>query len=160
MYATTKECQTSMSIPWPCRLLLKVYQEFSQITNPLQLFIMSWCKIKLNARSPGGIHQPEGCSDTSTSTILSRHSKLYIVDTDASDDTCGAQLSQEHNNYQPCVFHTFTDIQQKCITPKQEAYGDYYTITNLNYYLQGSDIIIFNDHKPLQKFFNGKNATQ
>ena len=28
----------------------------------------------------------------------------------------------------------------------------------MNYYLQGADIIIRNDHKPLAKFLNGKNA--
>ena len=41
---------------------------------------------------------------------------------------------------------------------KQEAYGVYYAITNWNYYLQGADIIVRNDHKPLTKFLNGKNG--
>ena len=34
----------------------------------------------------------------------------------------------------------------------------YYAITKWNYYLQGSDIIVCNNHKPLAKFLNGKNA--
>ena len=41
--------------------------------------------------------------------------KRYIVYTDASDDACGAQLSQEHNGTEfPVVFlsHTFTETQQ------------------------------------------------
>ena len=42
--------------------------------------------------------------------------------------------------------------------PKHKAYGIYYAITKWNYYLQCLDIIIHNDHKPLQKFLNGKNA--
>ena len=41
---------------------------------------------------------------------------------------------------------------------EQEAYGIYYVVTMWNYYLQGSDIAVCNDHKPLQKFLNGKNA--
>ena len=41
---------------------------------------------------------------------------------------------------------------------KQEAYGVYYAVTKWNYYLQGADIIVRNDHKPLTKFLNGKNA--
>ena len=28
----------------------------------------------------------------------------------------------------------------------------------MNYYLQGSDIMVGNNHKPLQKFLNEKNA--
>ena len=78
--------------------------------------------------------------------------KKYIVYTDASDDTCGAQLSQEHDGTKfPVAFlsHTFTETQRKWSTPEQEAYGAYYAITKWNYYLQGSDIIVCNNHKPL-----------
>ena len=34
----------------------------------------------------------------------------------------------------------------------------YYAITKWNYYLQGADIIVQNDHKPLNKFLEWKNA--
>ena len=34
----------------------------------------------------------------------------------------------------------------------------YYAITKWNYYLQGADIIVRNDHKPLAHFLNGKNT--
>ena len=34
----------------------------------------------------------------------------------------------------------------------------YYAITRWYYYLQGADIIVQNDHKPLNKFLNEKNA--
>ena len=86
--------------------------------------------------------------------------KQYIAYTDASDDTCGAQLSQEHDGTEfPIAFlsHTFLETQRKWSTTEQEAYGVYYTITKWNYYLQGADIIVQNDHEPLNKFLNGKN---
>ena len=54
--------------------------------------------------------------------------------------------------------HTFMETQRKWSTTEQEAYGVYYTVTKWNYYLQGADIIVRNDHKPLAKFLNGKNA--
>ena len=41
---------------------------------------------------------------------------------------------------------------------EQEVYGIYYVVTKWNYFLQGSDIVVHNDHKPVQKFMNGKNA--
>ena len=50
------------------------------------------------------------------------------------------------------------ETQRKWSTTEQEAYGVYYAITKWNYYLQGADIIVQNDHKPLNKFLNGKNA--
>ena len=85
--------------------------------------------------------------------------KCYIVYTDASDDACGAQLSQEHDGTEfPIAFlsHMFTDTQWKWSTTEQEAYGVYYTVMKWNYYLQGAEIIVCNDHKPLARFLNGK----
>ena len=78
--------------------------------------------------------------------------KLYIVYTDASDDACEAQLSQIHDRTEfpvALLSHTFTDTQRRWSTPEQEAYGIYFTVKKWNYYLQGADIIVRNDHKPL-----------
>ena len=74
---------------------------------------------------------------------------------------CRAQLSQEHNGTGfPVAFlsHTFMETQCKWSTTEQEAFGVYYAITKWNYYLQGADIIVRNDHKPLAWFLNGKNT--
>ena len=84
--------------------------------------------------------------------------KPYIVYT--SNDACGAQLSQMHAEAEfPVAFlsHTFTDTQRRWSTPEQETYGIYFTIKKWNYYLQGADIIVRNDHKLLAWFLNGKN---
>ena len=56
----------------------------------------------------------------------------YIVYTDASDDACKAQLSQEHSGTEfPVEFlsHAFMETQGKWNTTEQEAFGIYYTIT-------------------------------
>ena len=69
--------------------------------------------------------------------------KKYIVHTDASDNACRAQLSQEHDGTEfPVAFlsHTFTETQRS--TTEQEASGVYYTITKWNYYLQGANITV------------------
>ena len=87
--------------------------------------------------------------------------KRYIVYTDTSEDACRAQLLQEHNatEFQVAFLsHTFTETQWKWSTTEQEAYGIYYAIPKWNYYLQGTDIIVRNDHKPLVHFLNGKNT--
>ena len=88
-------------------------------------------------------------------------SKRYIVYTDASDDTCRARLTQEHSGTEfPITFLslTFSETQRKWSITEQEANGVHYAITKWNYYLQGADIIVRNDDKPLAKFLNGKNA--
>ena len=86
--------------------------------------------------------------------------KPYIVYMDASDDACGAQLSQMHEEAEfpvAVLSHMFTDTQRRWSTPEQEAYGIYFAIKKWNYYLQGADITVRNDHKPLAQFLNGKN---
>ena len=86
----------------------------------------------------------------------SNSSKRCIVYVDASDDTCGAQLTQEHDGTEFLITflsHTFSETQRKWSMTEQETYGVYYAITKWNYYLQCVDIIVRNDHKPLTKFF-------
>ena len=71
------------------------------------------------------------------------------------------QLSQEHDGTEfPTAFllHTFLETQRKWSSSEQEACGVYDAITKWNYCLQGADIIVQNDHKPFNKFLNGKNA--
>ena len=71
------------------------------------------------------------------------------------------QLSQEHEGMEfPKAFpsHTLTDTQQKWSTTEHEAYGVYYAVTKWNYFLQGAEVIVCNDHTPLARLLNGKNA--
>ena len=71
------------------------------------------------------------------------------------------QLSQDHDGIEfPIAFlsHTFIETEWKWNTTEQEAYGVYNAATKWNYYLQGPKIIVRNDHKPLARFLNGKNA--
>ena len=87
--------------------------------------------------------------------------KCCIVYTHASDDTCGAELSQEHDGTEfPIAFlsHTFTGTQWKWSTTEQEAYGVYYAVMKWNYYLHGAEVIVCNDHKPMVRFPNRKKS--
>ena len=138
----------------------KFIKSFAKIAKPLTLLTRQQVKFDWNLE-----HQ-EAFTKLNNSIILvpilhyPNSSKRYIVYTDASDITCRAQLTQEHNGTDfPITFssHTFSDTQRKWCTTEQEAYGVYYAVTKWNYYLQGADIIVRNDHKPLTKFLNGKN---
>ena len=86
--------------------------------------------------------------------------RKYIIYTDASDDACGAPLLQEHNGTEfPIAFLSHIHRNPKKVEHNwTEAYRVYYPVSKWNYYLQGADITVRNDHKPLAKFLNGKNA--
>ena len=161
-YATTHYSQTSLSISWISWLLQKILNGFAKIAKSLTLRTcqqvkFDWTSVHhttfLSLKEPiiqaPVLHYPDP-------------NKKYIVYTDASDDACGVQLSQEHDGMEfpiDFVSHTFTETQRKWSTTDQEAYIVYYAITRWNYYLQGMDIIVNNDHKPLAKFLNGKMPT-
>ena len=56
--------------------------------------------------------------------------KKYIIYTDASENACGAQLTQEYDGMEFLIAflsHTFLETQRN--KTKQEAYGVYYAIT-------------------------------
>ena len=75
-----------------------------------------------------------------------------LVYTGTSNNACEAQLSQEHDGTElPIAFlsHTFTEMQCKWSTTNQKAYSVYYAVRKWNYYLQGVEVIVHNDHKPL-----------
>ena len=139
----------------------KFIKGFTEITKPLTLLTrqqvkFEWTSVHHNAL----LHLKEAIVQA---PILHypNSNKKYVVYTNASGNACGAQLSQEHDGTEfPIAFllHTFTETERKWSTTEQEAYGIYYAITKWNYYLQGPDIIVKNDHKSLAQFLNGKNA--
>ena len=143
------------------RYYRKFIKGFAKITKPLTLLTRQQVKFEwTSVHHTAFLHLKEAIVQA---PILHypNPDKKYIVYTDASDDACGAQLSQEHDGTEfPIEFlsHTFTETQWKWSTTEQEAYGIYYAKTKWNYYLQGTDIIVRNGHKPLAWFLNGKNT--
>ena len=139
----------------------KFIKKFAKIAKPLTLLIRHQVKFEWTPD-----HQ-EAFMKLKDSIILApilcypNPSRKYISYTDASDNVCRAQLTQEHDGTEfPIAFLscTFSETQRKWSMTEQEAYGVYYAITKWNYYLQGIDMTVRNDHKSFAKFLNGKNA--
>ena len=140
----------------------KFIKGFAKIAKPLTLLMQQQVKFEWTPVHHAAFLHLKGAIVQASILHYPNPNKKYIVYTDASDDPCSTQLSQEHDGMEfPIAFlsHTFTETQWKWSTTEQETYGIYYTITKWNYYLQGTDIIVKNDHKPLAQFLNGKNVT-
>ena len=139
----------------------KFIKGFAKIAKPLTLLTIQQVKFEWTPEHHTTfLHLKEAIVQV---PILhySNPDRRYIVYTNASDNTCKAQLSQEYNGTEfPVAFlsHTFTETQWKWSTTEQEDYGIYYSIAKWNYYLQGTAIIVRNGHKPLVHFLNGKNT--
>ena len=139
----------------------KFIKGFAKVAKPLTLLTRQQVKFEWTPDHQAAFEHLKNAIVQAPILNYPNPNKTYIVYTDALDDACGAQLSQNHNGTEfPIAFlsHTFSETQQKWSTTKQEAFGVYYTITKWNYYLQGANIIVRNDHKPLARFLNGKNA--
>ena len=115
----------------------------------------------MDLRTPGCLHETEGFYHTSTNSVIPQpQQEIYSLQMHWMMPV-EAQLTQEHDGTEfPIAFlsHTFSETQRKWCMTEQKAYGAYYAVTKWNYYLQGADIIVRNDHKPLTKFLKGKNA--
>ena len=150
-----------MCIPWTSRILQEIYQDLCKNSKPLTLLTHQQAKFEWTPTHHNAFLTLKEPVIQAQILHYPHPKKCYIVYTDASNDPYGAQLSQEHYGTEfPIAFlsHTFTDTQWKWTTTEQEAYSVYYTVTKWNYYLQGAEIIVHNDHKPLARFLNGKST--
>ena len=139
----------------------KFIKGFTKIARPLTLLTRHHVKFDWKPEHHTAFHHLKEAIVQVPILHYPNPEKTYIVNMDASDDACGAQLSKVHNGTEfPVAFlsHTFTETQLKWSTTEQEAYSIYYAITKWNYYLQGADIIVQNYHKLLAHFLNGKNT--
>ena len=132
--------------------LVGYYRKFikglAKIAKPLTLLIRQQVKFDWTPEDHAAFLQLKEAIIQAPILHYPSPNKKYIVYTDASDDACGAQLSQEHNRTEfPVAFllHTFMETQWKWSTTEQETFGIYYAITKWNYYLQGADIIVRNE---------------
>ena len=102
----------------------KFIRGFAKIAKPLTLLTRQQVKFDwMPEHQEAFIHLKEAIVQASI-LHYPNPNKTYIIYTDASNDTCGAQLF-------PVAFlsHTFTETQHKWSTTEQEAFGVYYTIT-------------------------------
>ena len=139
----------------------KFINNFAKIAKPLPLLTRQQVKFKWTPEHQKPFMKLKDSIKQAPILHYPNLNKKYVIYTDASDDACRAQLSQEHDGMEfPIAFlsHTFLETQRKWSMTKQEVYVVYYTRTKWNYYLQGADITVRNDHTLLAKFLNGKNA--
>ena len=106
----------------------KFINNFAKIAKPLTLLTHQQVKFDWTpAHHEVFLHLKESITQAPI-LCYPNPKKRCIVYTNASDDTCGAQLSQEHDGMEfPIDFlsHTFLDTQRKWSTTEQEAYGVY-----------------------------------
>ena len=131
---TPKQVQAFLGLVGYYRKFIK---GFTKITKPLTLLTRQQVKFEWTSiHHTAFLHLKEAIVQAPI-LCYPNPDKKYIVYTDASDDACGEQLSEEHNGMEfPIAFlsHTHTETHRKWSTTKQEAYGICYTITKWNYY--------------------------
>ena len=118
-----------------CRLVgyyREFIKNFVKIEKPLTLLTRQQVKFEWTPEHQKAFMKLKALIIQAPILCYSNPSKRYIVYTEASDDACGAWLTQEHDDMEfPIAFlsHTFLETQRKWNTTKQEAYGVYYAKT-------------------------------
>ena len=109
----------------------KFIKNFTKIAKPLTMLTQMNIKFKWKDTHHDAFMKLKGAIIQAPILQYLDTTKPYIVYTDASDDACGAQLSQTHDGAEfpvALLLHTFTDTQRRWSTPEQEAYGIYFAI--------------------------------
>ena len=110
---TPKQVQAFLGL---VRYYRKFIKGFAKIAKPLTLLTRQPVKFEwTTVHHTAFLHLKEAIVQTSI-LHYPNPNKKYIVYTNASDDACRAQLSQEHNGTEfPITFllHTFTETQRK-----------------------------------------------
>ena len=110
----------------------KFIKGFSKIAKPLTLLTRQQVKFEWTPEHQAAFIHLKDTIVQAPILYYPNPNKTYIVYMDASDDACGAQLSQVHNGTEfPVAFlsYTFSETQCKWSTTEQEAFGVYYMIT-------------------------------
>ena len=110
----------------------KFIKGFAKIAKPLTLLTRQQVKFEWTPEHQTAFEHLKNAIVQAPILHYPNPNKTYIVYTDASDDACRAQLSQEHDGTEfPVAFlsHTFSETQCKWSTTEQEAFGVYYAIT-------------------------------
>ena len=104
---------------WISRIPQEVYQKFAKIAKPLTLLTRQEVKFEWTRGHQETFMKLKDSSIQAPILQYPNPNKRYIVYTDASDDACGAQLTQEHDGTEfPIAFlsHTFWETQRKWST--------------------------------------------
>ena len=120
------------------RYYRKIIRNFAKIAKPLTLLTQQQVKFEWTPTQHTDFLTLKESVIQAPILCYPDPMKHYIVYTDASDDACGAQLSQEHDGTEFLIAfpsHTFSDTQREWSTTEQETYSVYYAVTKWNYYL-------------------------
>ena len=115
-----------MCIPWTCRILQEIYKKnIAKIAKTLTLLTHQQAKFEWTPTYHNAFLTLKESVIQAPILHYPNLKKCYIGYTDASYDTCGAQLFQEHDGMEfPIAFlsHSLIDTQSKWSTTEQEAY--------------------------------------
>ena len=117
----------------------KFIKGFAKVAKPLTLLTRQQVKFEWTLEHQAAFEHLKNTIVQAPILHYPNPNKTYIVYTDASDDACRAQLSQEHDG-----------------TEFPVAFLSHFPLSH--FYLQGANIIVRNDHKPLAQFLNVKNV--
>ena len=105
----------------------KFIKGFTKIAKPLTLLTRQQVKFEWTPKHQAAFVHLKDAIVQAPILHYPNPNKTYIIYTDASDDACGAQLSQEHDGTKfPIAFlsHTFfRNTACKWSTTEQEAFG-------------------------------------
>ena len=160
-HASTENTQTSTCISWTHWILQETYQELCQDGQAFDTLNLQTSKIWVDTTPSQHLFDTKGISYSSTYTTLSRSNEaLHSTHRYIRQCLWSTTIMKTWWNGIPYSF-SFTYIHRHAKEMEHHRTRNLWCILcshKRNYYLQGAEVIIHNNHKPLAWFLNGKNA--
>ena len=157
-----------------CRRLLgmtgfyrRFIPHFSKITEPLQQVINTYSTTKCFSMTDEGKKAVQNLKDAMVNAVTLSHrcptSNTYQLVTDASGIAVGAALHQLcEGEYRPIAFFSkkLSECQQKYSAFDRELLAAYQAVLHFKQIIDGQQVHLFTDHKPLVSAFNSRSLAK
>ena len=146
----SKTAQQVHAFPGLIGYYRKCIKDFAKMAKPLTLLTHQKAKFEwMPAHHTAFLMVKDAVTKA---PILHYPANWYIVYTDAWDDACGERLSKEHNGTEFPIAFSLSHLHGCLEKMEHHQTGSLWSI------LCSHKIIVHNNHKPLARFLNGKNA--
>ena len=145
-----------------CSYYRKFIRNFSLIARPLSILTSKTVKFRWTEECQEAFQELKNKLLSAPIMSFPNETGEFILDTDASDVSIGAVLSQIQDGEEKVIVYgsrTLTEAEKRYCVTRKELLATVFFINYYRHYLIGRHFLVRTDHKPLKWLFNLKDPS-
>ena len=135
-----------------CSYYRRFVQDFAEIAAPLHELAGKYAKFTWTEKCQHAFDQLKTAQSTSPILAMPTYDDVYILDTDASEQSIGAVLSQVQQQEERVIAYasrTYNNAERNYCTTRKELLAVGYFMRQFKQYLLGAHFLVRTDHSAL-----------